>query len=171
MARIFPLSMADTPNKTIGRIPAIVTLIAAVICGWIVLWQTNVHPRTDDASVRANLIGIAPQVSGPILKLYVKDNQYVKKGDPLFEIDPKPYEYALERAKSEQATLEEKIADLERTIAAQSSGVESSQAAILTSEASVTASAAAVDAAKSGIARAQAGVTTAEAEYSTRPTT
>ncbi|MGH7905501.1 MAG: biotin/lipoyl-binding protein, partial [Candidatus Binataceae bacterium] len=59
------------------------------------------YPRTDDAYVRANTVGIAPHVSGPIVKLEVADNQYVKKGDPLFEVDPRPYKYALEKARAD----------------------------------------------------------------------
>jgi len=55
-------------------------------------------PRTDDAYVRANVIGIAPHVSGRIVELNVVDNQPVKKGDLLFIVDPRPYEYQLVEA-------------------------------------------------------------------------
>jgi membrane fusion protein, multidrug efflux system len=59
-----------------------------------------VHPQTDDATVRANFIGVAPEVSGHIVELPVQDNQFVHEGDLLFVIDPRPYELALERAKA-----------------------------------------------------------------------
>jgi multidrug efflux system membrane fusion protein len=68
--------------------------------------HTNYYPRTDDSEIVANFIGIAPQVEGPLIRLHVHDNQFVKKGDLLFEIDDRPYRYALEKAISEQATLE-----------------------------------------------------------------
>ena len=58
------------------------------------------HPRTDDATARANVVGIVPRVSGQILKLTVQDNQVVKEGDVLFEIDPDDYKLALEKAKA-----------------------------------------------------------------------
>src|SRR5215469_18702120 len=49
-------------------------------------------PQTDDAYVRANTVGIAPHVSGPIVELPIRDNQHVKKGDLLFMVDPRPYQ-------------------------------------------------------------------------------
>ena len=53
------------------------------------MWSidTNDYPRTDDSEILANFIGIAPQVEGPLVRLNVHDNQFVKKGDLLFEID------------------------------------------------------------------------------------
>jgi membrane fusion protein, multidrug efflux system len=111
--------VTDTASrKLIGRIIGTAIVAGAVITGLIVWRQTNIYPRTDDAWVLANLIGIAPEVNGPISTLQVKDNQFVKAGDLLFEIDPRPYEYALQRAKSEQETLEKQILNEERVIAA-----------------------------------------------------
>jgi multidrug efflux system membrane fusion protein len=60
-------------------------------------------PRTDDAAVRANVIGIAPHVGGPIVELKVVDNQAVREGELLFVIDPRPYEADLERVRAELA--------------------------------------------------------------------
>src|ERR1700752_5159236 len=77
---------------------------AAIVLGLIVLYHTNHAPRTDDAEVFANFIGIAPQVEGPIIHLNVHDNQFVKKGDLLFEIDERPYQFRMEKAYSEQDT-------------------------------------------------------------------
>src|SRR5580698_2923897 len=91
--------------------------------GLIVYYQSTHHPRTDDATVFANYIGIASQVEGPLVQLDVHDNQLVKKGDLLFEIDERPYQYALEIALSAQATLEGQIADEAKRIAALKSAV------------------------------------------------
>lgn len=151
-------------RRRLGRIVGVLIVLAAVATGSVTLWMTNVNPRTDDASVRANLIGMSPEVSGPIIKLYVRDNQYVKKGDLLYEIDPRPFEYALEKALGDQVTLEKKIEDEARIIAGQRSAVLASQAATLTSEASVNSAAAAVEAAKAGVTNAQAGLARAQAE-------
>ena len=59
------------------------------------------QPRTEDAYTRANIIGIAPHVSGRIMQLNVQDNQPVKEGDLLFVVDPRPYEIALQEAKAQ----------------------------------------------------------------------
>ena len=74
-----------------GRVfTAAVVLLAMV--GLIAVYSvTTRHPQTDDAEVFANYIGIAPVVHGPILHLNVADNQHVKQGDLLFEIDDRPY--------------------------------------------------------------------------------
>jgi multidrug efflux system membrane fusion protein len=136
------------------------TLIVAAIC----LHSVTADPRTDDAEVFANFIGIAPQVDGPIIKLYVKDNQFVHKGDLLMEIDDRPYRFALEHAKSERETLEGQIDDERRIIAAQTSGVEVAQTATRTAEANVARYAASVEEAKASVLNAQAGLARAEAD-------
>jgi multidrug efflux system membrane fusion protein len=100
----------DSRPKTIRNL-RIAIVSAAVVFGLLALFETNRQPRTDDAEVVANFIGIAPQVEGPIIRLSVRDNQFVKKGELLFEIDDRPFRYALERAQSEQAALEGQISD------------------------------------------------------------
>src|ERR1700685_94436 len=104
--------------KWIGRILSLVIVTGAIVVGLVVIHRTSEYPRTDDSEILANFIGIAPQVEGPILRLNVHDNQLVKQGDLLFEIDDRPYRYALERAISEQATLEGQISDEGRRISA-----------------------------------------------------
>ena len=97
----------NTQNrKIVGRWISIAIVAGAVVMGFVVLDRTNYYPRTDDAEIFANFIGIAPQVDGPLVRLNVKDNQIVKTGDVLYEIDERPYQYALENALSEQAALE-----------------------------------------------------------------
>src|ERR1700740_3407428 len=97
------------PEKRLGRWVSVAIVTAAVMLGLAVLYHTNRYPRTDYAEILANFIGIAPQVEGPIIRLNVRDNQFVKKGELLYEIDERPYQYALERALSEQAALEGQI--------------------------------------------------------------
>ena len=99
--------MSDLPNPAPSTIRnlRIGILAATLISGLLVVWVINQYPRTDTAVVLANYIGIAPQVDGPITHFYVRDNQFVKSGELLFEIDDRPYRYALERAQSEQKTL------------------------------------------------------------------
>jgi len=143
----------DTASKTI-RTLRIAIISAAIALGLIVVFQTNRQPRTDDAEVLANFIGIAPQVEGPIVRLNVRDNQFVKKGELLFEIDDRPYRYALERAQSEQAALEGQIADERRTIAAQQSAVLVAEANSKSAEADILRSQAAVEGAKADVATA-----------------
>src|ERR1700691_6696899 len=155
----------NTGSRRLGLSVSIGIVAGAVILGLIVLYHQNFHPRTEDAEVFANFIGIAPQVEGPLIRLNVRDNQFVKKGELLYEIGERPYQYALERAISEQATLEGQISDERRRIAALVSAVSVSQANIRGTEADVTRSAATVDQARADVANAEQGVSRANAEW------
>ena len=147
------MSMETNPNpqsrQLLGRWISIGIVVTAAVLSLFVLYRTNYYPRTDDAEVFANFIGIAPQVDGPLIRLNVKDNQFVKKGELLYEIDERPYQYALENAISEQAALEGQIGDEQRKIAALVSAVSVAQANIHSMEAKVTD-------AERGVARARA---------------
>ena len=156
---------ATTAPKQLSRWVSIGVVFAALALGLVVLYHTNHSPRTDDAEVFANFIGIAPQVAGPIVRVNVRDNQFVKKGDLLLEIDDRPYQYALERAVSEQATLEGQIVDERRRIAALMSAVSVSQAGIHTAQADISRSSAAIDQARADVANAEQGVSRAKAEW------
>jgi membrane fusion protein, multidrug efflux system len=140
-------------------------IIGAVGLGLLVLYHTTHHPRTDDATVFANYIGIAPQVEGPLLRLHVHDNELVKQGQLLFEIDDRPYQYALENAISEQAALEGQIVDESRRIAALKSAVAVAEANIHSAEADVTRWEAAIDQARADVANATQGVSRVHAEW------
>src|SRR5271156_6285539 len=135
-------------RRRIGRALSIAIILLTAITGLIVLRHTTENPRTDDAEVFANFIGIAPVVNGPIVKLPIVDNQLIKQGGLLFEIDRRPYAYALASAKSARDTLEGQIVDEKRTIASQQSGVGVAQAYSRSSEANLSRAAAAVDQAK-----------------------
>jgi multidrug efflux system membrane fusion protein len=93
----------------------LVLILSLVILGTAVvlsLWAWNfneLHPRTDDGVARANIIGIAPRVSGPIIKVSVRDNQWVRSGDLLFEIDPADYQLSVDRAKAALDALDQQI--------------------------------------------------------------
>jgi membrane fusion protein, multidrug efflux system len=152
-------------RKLLGRWLSVGIVIAAVTLGLVVLYHTNYYPRTDDAEVLANFIGIAPQVEGRIMRLNVRDNQFVKEGELLFEIDDRPFQYALQRALSEQATLEGQILDEGRRIAALVSAVSVSQANIQGAEADVARWAAAIDQARADVANSEQGVSRAKAEW------
>ena len=134
---------------------AVVCLAAILVLG-LAIHRAVVNPRTDDTTVFANFIGIAPQVDGPLVKVAVHDNQFVHTGDLLYEIDARPYQYALERALSDQAALEGQIVDTSRRIASQ-------QTAVDVALANVGSEAAARQAQAANVAQARADVANAEA--------
>jgi membrane fusion protein, multidrug efflux system len=159
-----PETSAAPPRQHLGRIVSISIVAGALITGLLVVSETNHYPRTDDAEIFANFIGIAPQVDGPITQLAVQDNAFIKQGDLLFEIDPRPYEYALQKATSDRNTLEGQIVDQLRTIASQVSAVGAARANTDSTAANVDRAAATVDEAKANVANAKAALDSANAE-------
>lgn len=91
-------------------VPTITGLILLII-GTIVSINSIFYKSTDDAFVEGHIITVAPRVSGPVVKLCIEDNQQVKKGDLLLEIDPVDYEVKL---KQTEAKLEEAKASLKK---------------------------------------------------------
>src|SRR5260370_21900972 len=103
-------------HKFVRKIVTLIVVAGAVVITLYVWGIIERHPRTDDATARANVVGIAPRVSGQILKLNVQDNQAVKEGDVLFEIDPGDYRLILAKAKAEFATLDRQLAQTHDTL-------------------------------------------------------
>lgn len=94
------LGRDDTARRVVGRLLGIAIVVGAValaIWTWRDLYR---FPRTDDAYVRANNIGIAPHVGGPIVELHVVDNQRVSQGELLFVVDPRPFQSMVDKAKA-----------------------------------------------------------------------
>ncbi len=90
-------------------ITALICLLA-IFLAWLLWKHYMISPWTRDGRIRANVINIAPDVSGQIISLPVHDNQLVHKGDLLMQIDPSRYEIALQEA---EASLLAKKTDLD----------------------------------------------------------
>jgi multidrug resistance efflux pump len=77
-----------------------VAVLLALLLGWALWWHFFRSPWTRDGRVRVEVVNIAAQVSGQVVRLPVADNQQVHKGDVLFEIDPVDYRLALAQAEA-----------------------------------------------------------------------
>jgi multidrug efflux system membrane fusion protein len=154
---------ANETRKQIGQWLRFGIIAGTAATLFVVIYDTDRHPRTDDASVRANFIAIAPEVGGRLVKLPVKDNDFVKKGDLLFEIDPRDYTYALQQVLADQDNLEQRIIDTRRKIAAENSAVQAASATVRTSVTGIKTAGSEVQLAKAAVARAQAAVDAANA--------
>jgi multidrug resistance efflux pump len=96
-------------TRLIGRLVAGTIALGTALAIASAMIVSQRRPLTDDASVRANVIGIAPHVSGPLVQLPIVDNQFVHKGQPLFVVDPRPYESQLEQAEAELKLVHREI--------------------------------------------------------------
>jgi membrane fusion protein, multidrug efflux system len=148
-----------------GRAFTAAMVVLAALSLITVYSVTARHPQTDDAEIFANYIGIAPVVEGPIQHLNVADNQHVKQGDVLFEIDDRPYKYALDRAMSEQGALEGQIVDEQRRIQAEVHAVTASGAATRSATANVDRAQASIREAEADVAHSEAALDRAKAEW------
>jgi multidrug efflux system membrane fusion protein len=157
--------MADTQDpsdpgarRIIGRLLGIGIIGAAALAVAVTLLQWATRPQTDDATVRANFVGIAPQVNGHIVELHVRDNQQVQEGDLLFLIDPRPYEIALERARATLALTRKEVDGLKN-------GAATAVAGVSRAEAQLNASAAEVNNREMGPIVADAEISRLEAQF------
>src|ERR1700745_2190798 len=87
----------------------LITLTLAGLAAWAaasLYYRYLENPWTRDGQVRANVVGIAPRVSGPIVRVAVHDNQSVHKGDLLFEIDPEDFQAQADAAAGQVQSAE-----------------------------------------------------------------
>ncbi|QSN62235.1 MULTISPECIES: HlyD family secretion protein [unclassified Caballeronia] len=90
-------------RKIIGFVMTIVIFAAALVIGRMLWVHYMDEPWTRDGRVRADVVNVAPDVSGAVVQMPVRDNQFVKKGDLLMEIDPSHYRIAVEQAEANVA--------------------------------------------------------------------
>lgn len=99
----------------------LITLIIVSLAVWaaVSLYRRYVeHPWSRDGQVRADIVGIAPRVSGPIIYVAVRDNQQLRQGDLLLEIDPADFQakvdIAVAQVQNAEATLKQQGQNLQR---------------------------------------------------------
>ncbi len=91
----------------------IIFLLLAGCFAWISnKIYSHYYIQTEDAYVNANVVRIAPRVTGKVTQVYVSNNQYVKKGDALFDLDPESFQVALDEANAQLAVSK---AELDKT--------------------------------------------------------
>ena len=103
------------PLLTLGRV--VLTLLVVTLAT-VLVWQMVMYymfaPWTRDGHIRADVIQIAPDVSGLIQQVEVRDNQVVKRGDVLFTIDQDRFHLALRQAQATLAERKETLAQAQR---------------------------------------------------------
>ncbi|MGY6120695.1 efflux RND transporter periplasmic adaptor subunit (plasmid) [Paraburkholderia strydomiana] len=99
-----------TIRNLVGFVATAIIFIVAILLGRVLWVHYMDEPWTRDGRVRAEIVNVAPDVSGAVVELPVKDNQMVRKGDLLMQIDPSHYEIAVEQA---QAAVAARKAELQ----------------------------------------------------------
>jgi membrane fusion protein (multidrug efflux system) len=163
-------------------IVASIILLVGVIIGVRYWLYARSHESTDDAFIDGHIIQVSPKASGYVARIYVNDNQQVKAGDLIVEIDPRDYEVRLQQAQAalnaglakqneaktnvsltratSSATVQQATAALRRS----HSEVESSRAGAAGSASRSTQASSAIGTAQANLAQTQAEVVAAQAE-------
>ncbi len=111
------------PADPVRRWTLITLVLCIVLFGWTLV-ADRLTPYTSDASVRTFVVRIAPEVSGKVIEVAVRDNQIARTGDLLFRIDPTPFRIAVERA-------EAKLVAAGQSIGASTAAVDAAQAQLV----------------------------------------
>jgi multidrug efflux system membrane fusion protein len=122
-------------RKALGILVSLIALAGLLVTVVLATRRIDQRPRTDDAYLQADLVHMAPDVSGRIVELDVRDNQAVRKGDVLFRIDPDPYRMRVDQARAAVRGLEAKLALTADQVAAQTSKAGAAERGIGSAEA------------------------------------
>src|SRR5947199_2940507 len=124
-------------RRVAGRLLGALIVAGAAVAVVVTLLQWETRPQTDVATVRANFVGIAPQVSGHIVDLRIRDNQQVNKDDLLFFKQKTAYEIALARARAGLALTRKEVEGLRNGVSTADAGVARAMAQVNASAADV----------------------------------
>ena len=149
-----------------GIIVFVIAVIAVIALG--IWWHSTYSEDTDDAQVNGHLIQVSSRINGQVLKVDVEENQVVKQGDAIAELDPRDYEVAVENAQGALASAQANAAaanvNVPITTVNTGSNLSSADANVTGSQASVGQAEKQLDAAHARVAQAQANFTKAQAD-------
>ena len=139
----------DIMNNIKPKLPTLVLLLVAIVLAYFVYQGWIDRPWTRDGQVRADIVKIAPRVSGYIVEVAVQDNQFVHKGHLLFRIDPSSFKLSVD-------TAQVQLQQARENVAAQEAGVKAAAARVLQSEAGIAAARAMIQQQEAALANARA---------------
>jgi len=146
-------------------------IVAAVVAALIALgvwWRSTYSEDTDDAEVNGHLIQISSRINGHVLKVYVEENQVVKAGDPIAQLDPRDFQVAVENAEAALASARANAAaanvNIPITTVNTASNLRAANADVSGAEATVAQAEQQLDAARARVAQAQANNVKAQSD-------
>jgi multidrug resistance efflux pump len=149
------VSVHDFAKKVIPKLVTLTLVIVAVIAAYVLSNRYADRPWTRDGQVRAEIVKIAPRVMGYVVNVAVENNKFVRKGELLFEIDPRSFQLAVDKAQVAVDEARQEVAALE-------AAVQAAKAVVQQNEAAVTSAQSKIDEARSGIKSAEAATKESE---------
>jgi membrane fusion protein (multidrug efflux system) len=155
-------------TKTRRRVIIAAVVVVLVLVAVGLWWRSTYSESTDDAQINGHLIQISARIAGQVLKVDVEENQVVKAGDTIAELDPADYQVAVEQAEAALASAQANAAaaDVNVPIATVNTGsnLRSANADVSGSQAGVGQVEKQLDAAHARVTQAQANYTKAQAD-------
>jgi membrane fusion protein (multidrug efflux system) len=169
-------------RRPVFLIVAGLVLIAGLVYGLRYYAYARAHESTDDAFIDGRVVQVSPKISGYVVKLYIKENQEVKEGDLIAELDARDFETRLDAARAalaagaarqreaqagvalSRATSQAGVQQASSVVRQARSGVETARAAAAAERSRTSQAGAGVATAQANVAQAQAQVAGAEAE-------
>src|SRR4030095_1271237 len=163
--------MSDTPTPpppARSRLKVFITIALVIVAsgGLLAWWMLGTSESTDDAQIDGHIVPTAARIQGTVLRVRIQDNQEVKAGDLLVELDPTDYALACARAEAEladaRAAAQEAAAAVPVASATSTGNLSGARAGVYEAQAAIEAARAALNAATVRRAAAEARVTVAE---------
>lgn len=149
-----------------GILVAVVVVIVLVAAG--IWWRSTFSEDTDDAQINGHLIQVSSRIAGQITKVYVQENQYVKAGDPIAELDPRDFQVAVANAEAALASAESNAAAAGVAVPILSvntgSNLSQARAGVSSAQAGVAQAEKQLEAVKARVVQAKANNTKAQAD-------
>ena len=168
-----PVHRDDLPAKVplykrpLFIVVTLIVVILALVFGTREYLYARAHESTDDAFVDGHIVEISPKVATHVVKVYVKDNQQVKKGDLLVELDPRDFQAKVDSARGQLASTEGRQRAAQSTVSltkqTTSAAIQEAASGVTAAQSNVSSADAQVKAARDKAEQAQAAVNTAQA--------
>ncbi len=154
------------PSRRRGILVVVILVVVIIALG--VWWHSTFSEDTDDAQVNGHLIQVSARVAGQILKVDVEENQVVKAGDPIAELDPGDYQVAVENAEAALASAKANAAAAKVAVPLATintgSNLRSADADVTGAHATVEQAERQLDAARANVVQAEANNTKAQSD-------
>jgi multidrug resistance efflux pump len=156
----------DAPGalkKIARKVPTLGLVLVAAIVMLVLYNRWTRQPWTRDGQVRADIVKVAPRVMGYVVEVAVQDNQFVRKGELLFKIDPSSFQLSVDVAQTQLDQARQDVASMEAGVSASQAQVRQARAGVTSARSQIGASQADLESANAEVRKAEAGVASARA--------
>ncbi len=157
------MTAMDKIKRHIPKLVTITLVVVAFCSAWLLYHRYAAQPWTRDGQVRADVVKIAPRVSGYLVQVAVKDNQFVRERELLFQIDPSSYQLAVDQAQVQLDQAREDVTALEAAVRAAEATVKQRNAAVTSAQGKIDEAQAGIKSADAAVKEAESGVVSARA--------